>query len=280
MKFIYAIILILVLSISPQAQLNDYAVGDLNLNNIPYEISDAVLFSNYFVYGPDVFNGDLNLHRLASDVNQDGEYFHVSDLIYLIRIIIGDASPYVKGTTDPARKVKFSVNNDIYSTTYGLCMISMTVEGNQTPELLDGNKEMLYNFDGTNTNILIYSIHDLEPLAEQFVMVSGKLLSIQAGDVNGNKVDLEYVEPPQIFLTQNYPNPFGPLTSIQLHSAIETEVEVGIFNLLGQRVFTWHDHVNAGITEIDWNAGDLAPGIYFYKIMNHSSPIKKMVLFK
>lgn len=280
MKYLYALLLILILNSVSFCQSDTYATGDLNLNTIPYEISDAVLYSNYFVYGKGVFFRDFDLHRMVSDINQDGEYLHVSDLIYLIRIIIGDADPYSRPSFEPTRRVEYTVNHDIYSAQGDLCMISMTVEGKQTPELLDGNKEMLYNFDGTKTNILIYSIDDLEPLAEQFVMVSGKLLSIQAGDVQGNKVDLEYVEQPKVFLTQNYPNPFGPLTSILLHSAVETEVEVGIFNLLGQRVFSWHDHVNAGITEIDWNAGDLAPGIYFYKIMNHPSPIKKMVLFR
>jgi len=67
--------------------------GDINLNEYPYEISDAVMFANYFLFGPGVFDIDYNLQILATDVNQDGFTLSMSDFVFLIRIILEDISP-------------------------------------------------------------------------------------------------------------------------------------------------------------------------------------------
>lgn len=279
MKYLYTILLILLLSAASFGQSDQFEVGDLNLNHVANEISDAVLYSNYFVYGEGVFFREFEQHRLVSDINNDGEYLHVSDLIYLIRIIIGDAPPYPPSKTSN-ETVRISSEHFIYSANREIGFVSMTLEGNQTPTLLVDNKELLYWFNGTDTKLLIYSLANVDPIVGDFVEVQGKLLSIQVGDQNGQKVEIEYVEPPKVYLAQNYPNPFSPTTSIVLFSAIETDVEIGVYNLLGQRVFSWNDQVYAGRTDIEWDAQDLAPGIYFYKILNHPSKIKKMVLMR
>jgi hypothetical protein len=69
------------------------ARGDINLNGIGNEVADAVLFSNYFVYGLSVFNVNVDGQVAATDVNADGITLSVADLVYLIRVIVGDASP-------------------------------------------------------------------------------------------------------------------------------------------------------------------------------------------
>ena len=67
-----------------------------NLNEISNEISDAVLFSNYFVYGIGVFDINEAGQIAATDVNADGLTLSVADLVYMVRIILGDAAPYPK----------------------------------------------------------------------------------------------------------------------------------------------------------------------------------------
>jgi len=63
------------------------AVGDININNIPYEIADAVMFTNYFVNGIDAFGDHPEGSIAASDTNKDGITLSVADLVYLIRVI-------------------------------------------------------------------------------------------------------------------------------------------------------------------------------------------------
>ena len=46
--------------------------GDLNLNRVPYEISDIVLFGHLLSLGTSVFEAEPILQRWASDVNGDG----------------------------------------------------------------------------------------------------------------------------------------------------------------------------------------------------------------
>ena len=68
----------------------DALVGDLNLNLVPMEIGDAVYFTNYFL---NPTNYPLNGVRwVNSDVNQDGVPGTIGDLVYLLRIIVGDVS--------------------------------------------------------------------------------------------------------------------------------------------------------------------------------------------
>ncbi len=68
--------------------------GDLNLNDVPNEVADWVVYLNYFHYGPAVFQVDYQRQTEASDVNADGQFLTFWDFYYLYRVIVGDALPY------------------------------------------------------------------------------------------------------------------------------------------------------------------------------------------
>ncbi|MCH8028139.1 MAG: hypothetical protein IID63_08465, partial [candidate division Zixibacteria bacterium] len=57
--------------------------GDINLNNVANEVADAVLFTNYFIYGIGVFTINIQGQIAATDVNADGLTLSVADLVYL-----------------------------------------------------------------------------------------------------------------------------------------------------------------------------------------------------
>ena len=61
--------------------------GDINLNGVPNEISDAVLYSKYFIYGLQVFQIDQKAQTMETDINADGLRLSVSDLVYQITMI-------------------------------------------------------------------------------------------------------------------------------------------------------------------------------------------------
>ncbi|UCG82772.1 MAG: right-handed parallel beta-helix repeat-containing protein, partial [Dehalococcoidia bacterium] len=65
--------------------------GDINYNTISYEVADAVLFASYFVEGTAVFRYHEAYQICATDVNADGRTLTLSDLVYLIRVILHDA---------------------------------------------------------------------------------------------------------------------------------------------------------------------------------------------
>jgi hypothetical protein len=62
-------------------------VGDINLNGVPNEVADAVLYSKYFIYGLQVFRIDQSAQIMQTDVNVDGLPLSMSDLVYQINVI-------------------------------------------------------------------------------------------------------------------------------------------------------------------------------------------------
>ena len=83
-------------------------------------------------------------------------------------------------------------------------------------------------------------------------------------------------------LEQNYPNPFNPSTKIQFQIPSNEYVTLKIYNLLGEEVATLlSDQLLSGIHSIEWNASDLASGVYIYQLkMGKYQAVKKMLLLK
>jgi hypothetical protein len=103
-----------------------------------------------------------------------------------------------------------------------------------------------------------------------------------------NSYNVSAVGEPQVnivtdfHLEQNYPNPFNPSTMISYQLPLSSEVELTVFTLQGQKVATLvSERQPAGAYQVQWNAGDLASGIYFYALnAGKFSQIKKMTLIR
>lgn len=84
-------------------------------------------------------------------------------------------------------------------------------------------------------------------------------------------------------LKQNYPNPFNPTTQIKYDIAKASYVAVKVFDVLGNEVATvFNGNLAAGKYSADFNASNLATGIYFYSLSVDGQKIdtKKMILVK
>jgi hypothetical protein len=92
----------------------------------------------------------------------------------------------------------------------------------------------------------------------------------------------ELVKPLTFHLSQNYPNPFNPVTMISYQLPAISDVELNIFNLLGQKVVTLvSEKQNQGNHQVSWDASGFASGVYYYRIeAGEFVDIKKMVLIK
>jgi len=85
----------------------------------------------------------------------------------------------------------------------------------------------------------------------------------------------------------NYPNPFNPTTNINFSLPEDSNVELSIYNVKGQKVTTLtNEFLVKGLHSIEWNGKDtnnksVSSGIYFYKISSgKTSAMKKMLLLK
>ena len=100
--------------------------------------------------------------------------------------------------------------------------------------------------------------------------------------VFSNTVEVE-VNPPLTFaLEQNYPNPFNPSTLIKYSIAKDAMVNISVYNAIGEKVATLVNGLQqAGRYEVNFNAGNLTSGIYFYSIeAGDFKSVKKMMLIK
>jgi len=98
--------------------------------------------------------------------------------------------------------------------------------------------------------------------------------------------DLEKVNDTFV-LRQNYPNPFNALTKFEYIvkglGNKPQQINLTIYNILGQKVTTLVDRKqSAGTYQVNFNAGDLSSGIYYYKLIvkDHYAQTKKMILLK
>ena len=93
--------------------------------------------------------------------------------------------------------------------------------------------------------------------------------------------------PQVINLMQNYPNPFNPNTSIKYELPATNQVELSIYNLLGQKIVTLvAGRQNAGIHQVEWDGRNsfgqnVASGMYIYRLTTWNQQItRKMLLLR
>jgi hypothetical protein len=95
-------------------------------------------------------------------------------------------------------------------------------------------------------------------------------------------VEDEMILPTEFSLSQNYPDPFNPSTSIEYRVGSMEYVILKIFDVLGNEVATLvNEEKPTGRYDVEWNASNYPSGVYFYRL--HAGTFiktKKMLLLK
>ena len=85
----------------------------------------------------------------------------------------------------------------------------------------------------------------------------------------------------------NYPNPFNPATTIEFSIQNESNINLTIFNIKGQKIKSLvNESISAGEHSVLWNGRDtndkqVSSGIYFYKMKaGDYQKVRKMLLLK
>jgi photosystem II stability/assembly factor-like uncharacterized protein len=92
------------------------------------------------------------------------------------------------------------------------------------------------------------------------------------------------IEP--VSISQNYPNPFNPSTVISYNVTDNANVSIKVFDMTGREIRTLvNSFQNAGSYSVNFNASNLASGIYFYVLRVNSGSMEitktmKMILTK
>ncbi|MEE9441359.1 MAG: T9SS type A sorting domain-containing protein [candidate division Zixibacteria bacterium] len=276
--------------------INDHPWYDL------YTIATAVMMTNYFISGPAAFGSQADYWTENTDFNANGTPLEVGDLVYLVRVIVGDALPYLTiPDLGPVEIIHFidGENNSIYYESpydLGAMLLEFDVTSDLfEPILIDNAADMdiVYHNDSGQFRILVFNIG-----TEKIEEGNGGILGFQsAGEVNlnyaeishyhGENVPVEINDEPVVFeLMQNYPNPFSSSTAIQIALAFESDWAIEIFNIYGETIRKFNGHSAPGMIEIIWDGkddhgNDVPGGVYFYRATVCDQIItKKMMLLR
>jgi immune inhibitor A len=134
------------------------------------------------------------------------------------------------------------------------------------------------SYSGDNTLVAISNISDSGPTMTADFTVT---FASPAED------EIDDVLPLAFELDQNCPNPFNNETQISFSLAEGSQIDLKVYNILGQSISTLiSDYYEAGTYHIAWDGSDsdgneVSTGVYFYRLTtNAESYSRKMLLLK
>jgi len=262
--------------------------GDINDNDVAYEVADAVLFASYFVNGISVFIHDVDAQVCATDVNADGRALTLADLVYLIRVILQDAVEIPKlAPSSDVVNVVVSNNSITTECASSIGAILFEFDGAVVPTLLT-DMEMVA---GTNKVLLWSREGNAIEAATEVLSFAGdaELVNVSAVDRDSRELSTTItakVAPTAFALNPAYPNPFNPFTNLSFTLPEAANYSLNIYNVAGQLVRSYDGMGVAGLNVVSWDAKDnagveVASGVYFYKLIaGPHTATHKMVMMK
>jgi len=234
-------------------------------------IGDTTMSSNGIAYKIIQSNsGYKNYSRFSEDKVYSYSIFNQGEQIeYDFTLQPGDTVLYSPGENDTLLITLIDIR---YENIFGL-------ERKQWLFLLD----VIPYFDDE----VVYTITDSIGLTSAWnIFESSELVgAIINGKLYGTFVSVEYYNScllKSFNLYQNFPNPFNSATVIKYSIPQRSNVTLKIYDILGNEVSTLvYEEKGRGVYTVNFNANNLASGLYLYRIQAGSFiDTKKMILLK
>ena len=165
-----------------------------------------------------------------------------------------------------------ALNISNYSINNGISILSGVVSTNRHRVTLTTTSHI----PGKEYTIIVSNVKDL---AGNLISSQNNLINYSDSSENNEDDD---VIPLEFSLLQNYPNPFNPTTKITWQSPVAAHQSLKVYDVLGNEVATLVDEFKAaGSYEVNFEAFNLASGIYIYRLTSDNfSATKKMMLLR
>lgn len=238
------------------------AIGAQEFNN-PGELTTYMLYNADFPWA----EGDILSTRYGDDID-----------IYRYDLIAGDT---LVAITDP-------VDGPLWSRDYDGFMRLLSAAGDTLLSDDDGafdwHSRIEYVAEADESvYVMVHSqdygsANDRDPARGEYNLSVTKMDGTPV-----TVIDTEDEALPHVFaLDQNYPNPFNPTTTISFSIPESQDVELTVYNVLGQQVATLvSGFQTAGSHQVQFDASQLASGMYLYRIAaGKNVSVKKMLLVK
>ncbi len=144
-------------------------------------------------------------------------------------------------------------------------------------DMNDGARILLVNPVTQNSHLL-----GDEEQAEDKVTEPEVTYDMYVGDESTLQEIEDNLLPDEVTLKQNYPNPFNPITTIRYALPEDSQVQLEVYNVLGQRVATLVDgEQQTGWHTAQFDGASLASGTYIYRLIaGDQMETGKMMLVK
>ena len=161
----------------------------------------------------------------------------------------------------------FQVRSSSDSSNMGAWSVNIETPGNLDSYISDGTQYFQYRaVFGSTDPAITATLESISVSWDEVVVINDQGVSI-----------------PEVFaLSQNYPNPFNARTRINFQLPNPGRVTITAYDLGGRQVEVLLDsYKEAGYHTVNWNAGDLPSGMYFYRLTSGDfTQTRRMMLIK
>jgi hypothetical protein len=208
------------------------------------------------------------------DIDGNG-LINVVDVVQTVQMILGGLA--IEATSSEIIKtvegVQYTADGLV-----GAFQFTITHDQDFSIELTQDAMVAEYSTVDNKTTVVI-----VMPETEQLFTVYGQyeISEVLAANSNGI-IESSIINPEDFTLSNAFPNPFNPSTSLLLNLDQEGIVAVKVFNINGQLVdLLTEGNMDAGMHTITWDAQEFASGVYFIKAYIGSEVlIQKVSLMK
>ena len=216
----------------------------------------------------------------AGDINGDGGY-NVLDIVTLVNCVLASDCG---GRVDDASAASLIKKDNMVSIEadgfIGGVQMTLSHGSDFTIEMTDRAMFADYLTTGNETRLLVIS-----PETEELFSYNGEFEITEVIVANSQyEVSVDMPIATSFTLSDAYPNPFNPVTTMTLAMPVSGEVTVEVYNLLGQVVATLasgYMEASSIPYKLTWDAADVSSGMYFVRAeATGFVQIQKLVLLK
>jgi hypothetical protein len=232
------------------------ADGDANGDGA-INVLDVVSIVNYILAGG---NGLDDCGAASADYNGDGAV-NVLDVVAIVNLIL-DGGGRAADATDAIMIQTVNGVNITADGYIGGVQITLSHGNDFSIELTDNAYIAEYKTNGNSTMLIV-----INPEDEEIFKSSGDFTVDEVLVTNSQEfIDVVKELPVSFTLSNAYPNPFNPTTTLTLDIADAAFASVKVFNLRGEVVgVLMNDMVDAGSFTMTWDASNLSSGVYLIR---------------
>jgi hypothetical protein len=222
--------------------------GDVNGDG-SVNVQDIILIVNMILDGG---------YSTVADVNGDNSV-NVQDIILIVNMILDSRAIDATSSEVLITPRSLILNADGF---IGAVQMTLQHENNFNIDVTDRAMVADYRTSGNHTTVVI-----VVPEVEELFTYSGEFKIVEMMVVNSiQEIRVDVISPAIFSLSAAYPNPFNPSTNISLDVSAAGNVNVSVYNLMGQVVSSLTEgYMNNGSYTLTWDASDQVSGMYLVR---------------